>query len=73
MAAELYYQERLPEAEAVLRKVVESGSADGETYFNLAEFFFHRGARDEAMSYYDRSIQLGHRLAAQRKADLLGK
>jgi arylsulfatase A-like enzyme len=70
LAASLYYQERIPEAESVLQKAVTDGLADAETYFNLAEFLYHRGARAEAFTYYDRSTQLGHRLARQRKAEL---
>lgn len=70
LAAAFYYQERTADAEAILQKAADTGVADGETYFNLAEFFFNRGRKEQAFKYYDRSIMLGYKLAAQRKAEL---
>ncbi|MCI0416942.1 hypothetical protein L0222_29590, partial [bacterium] len=70
LAAAYFYQERNADAEAILRKAVDAGVADGETYFNLAEFLYNRGLTQEAFTYYDRSTLLGHKLAAQRKAEL---
>jgi choline-sulfatase len=71
LAAVYYYQERAADAEAILQKAVDSGVADGETYFNLAEFLYNRGHKQQAYTYYNRSIMLGHKLAAERKAQLM--
>lgn len=73
LAAAYYYQERTSDAEAILQKAVEAGAADGETYFNLAEFVYNRGQKQQAFTYYDRSIMLGYKLAAERKAELTKK
>jgi choline-sulfatase len=70
LAAAYYYQERPTDAEATLQKAVDAGVGDGETYFNLAEFLYNRGQKQQAFTYYDRSTQLGYRLAAERKAQL---
>jgi choline-sulfatase len=71
LAAALYYEERTADAEAVLQKAVDAKVADGETYFNLAEFLYNRGQKERAFKYYDNSITLGYKLAADRKAELL--
>ena len=71
LAAAYYYQERAAEAEAILQKAVDAGVADGETYFNLAEFLNNRGQKQQAFTYYDRSIILGYKLAKERKAQLM--
>ncbi|MCI0613880.1 sulfatase-like hydrolase/transferase, partial [bacterium] len=73
LAAVYYYQERAADAEAILQKAVDTGVADGETYFNLAEFLNNRGQKQQAFAYYDRSIILGYELAAQRKAQLMNQ
>jgi Flp pilus assembly protein TadD len=70
LAASLYYQERSADAERVLQQAVDRGLADGETYFNLAEFLYNRGEIHQAFTYYDNSTQLGYKLAAARKAQL---
>jgi arylsulfatase A-like enzyme len=71
LAAALYYEERTADAEAILQKAVDARVADGETYFNLAEFLYNRGEKEKALKYYDNSITLGYKLAAERKAQLL--
>jgi tetratricopeptide (TPR) repeat protein len=71
LAAAYYYQERHSDAEDILQKAVDTGVADGETYFNLAEFLYNRGQKEQAFTYYDRSITLGYQLAAERKAQLV--
>lgn len=71
LAAALYYEERTADAEAVLQKAVDAKVADGETYFNLAEFLYNRGEKQAAFQYYDNSITLGYKLAAERKAQLM--
>ena len=71
LAAANFYQNRTDEAEKILQKAVDSGLADGETYFNLAEFLYNRGEISKAFAYYDRSTELGHKLAPLRKADIL--
>ncbi len=71
LAATYFYQERQDEAEKALQKAVDAGLADGETYFNLAEFLYSRGEIAKAFEYYDRSTELGHKLAPLRKADIL--
>ncbi|HEY7162790.1 MAG TPA: sulfatase/phosphatase domain-containing protein, partial [Acidobacteriota bacterium] len=70
LAAAYYYEERTADAEATLQKAVDAGLADGETYFNLAEFLYNRGQKQQAFKYYDNSITLGYKLAAERKAQL---
>lgn len=71
LAAALYYEERTADAEAVLQKAVDAKVADGETYFNLAEFLYNRGEKQAALKYYDNSIMLGYKLAEERKAQLM--
>lgn len=70
LAAALYYEDRTADAEAVLQKAVDAKVADAETYFNLAEFLYNRGEKQTAFKYYDNSIALGYKLAAERKAQL---
>ena len=67
----IFTRNRTAEAEKILQKAVDSGLADGETYFNLAEFLYNRGEISKAFAYYDRSTELGHKLAPLRKADIL--
>jgi tetratricopeptide (TPR) repeat protein len=45
--------------------------ANGETFYNLAEFNFSSGNTKRAMLFYDRSIELGFLQAYLRKARLL--
>jgi arylsulfatase A-like enzyme len=73
LAAAYYYQEREADAEAILQKAVDAGVADGETYFNLAEFLYNRGEKQAALKYYDNSITFGYKLAGERKAQLMKK
>jgi len=73
LAAALYYEERTADAEAILQKAVDAGVADGETYFNLAEFLYNRGGKQQAFKYYDRSIMEGYKLAKKRKAELMNR
>jgi arylsulfatase A-like enzyme len=71
LAAAYFYQGKKEEAENTLQKAVDAGVADGETYFNLAEILYSRGEISAAFTYYDRSTELGHKLAPLRKADIL--
>lgn len=70
LAASLYYRNHINDAEKILRQAITAGVADGETYYNMAEFLFQRGDREEAFGYYDQSMKLGYMPAFFRKARL---
>ncbi len=57
-------------AERILRDAVKIHLADGETFYNLAEFLFQRGAQDEAFDFYETSRKQGFVPAFYRSARL---
>ncbi len=71
LAATLYERNKLVEAEHVLNEAVKHRVADGETYFNLAEFHFARNLPEQAMVFYDQSIAFEFLPAYFKKAAIL--
>lgn len=70
LAASLYFRNRVNDAEKILNEAIKAEAADAETYYNMAEFLFQRGDREEAFGYYDQSMKLGYLPAFFRKARL---
>jgi predicted Zn-dependent protease len=58
LAAIYFEQNKFGEARRMLTAAVNKKVADGETYYNLAEFFLNEGLRDKASEYYDLSMRL---------------
>lgn len=71
LATVYFYQNQPAKAENILNQALKLNLADGETYYNLAEFKFNKGDSAGAMIYYDRSIEFGFVPAFLRKARLL--
>ena len=71
LAAVYFHRNQPAKAESILNQALKLNLADGETYYNLAEFKFNKGDSAGAMIYYDRSIQEGFVPAFLRKARLL--
>jgi choline-sulfatase len=70
LAAALFFQKKMDEAEKVLMQAVAQRVADGETYYNLAEFAYDRKENAKALENYKRSMSLGFLRAYYRMARL---
>ena len=73
LASVYFHQDEITQARQILEKAVEKKVADGETYYNLAEFYLAQGDQEKALRNYDASIQFNFQPALQRKAALLNK
>ena len=71
LATVYYRKKKTTEAQKLLETAVQKKIADGETYHNLAEFYFDQGLRDKAFQFLDESIRLDFLPAFFRKAQLL--
>src|SRR5205085_1254376 len=68
LAAVYFAEGKQDQAQNILEQAVRLHVADGETYYNLAEFNFDHGNRPQADAYYNISIQLRYLPAFYRKA-----
>ena len=71
LASVYFQQDQILRAKEVLESAVEKTLADGETYYNLAEFYLSEGDQEKALRFYNASIQFDFQPAFDRKTRLL--
>ena len=71
LATVYFHQKEMSKAQELLENAVSKKIADGETYHNLAEFYWTRGLQEKAFQCYDESIRFHFLPAYFQKARLL--